>query len=143
MGRPEDNRHEDRQEQPRSGGDDFRDGPYGDDHDRSSRSFGERRYGGGTDDTGVPSNQVKEPTGDQRSDQRLQESIYEQLSEDESIDASEISILVARGAVTLDGSVGSRRSKYNVEKLAERCGAQGIVNNLRIVTSDGETSPSE
>jgi membrane protein involved in colicin uptake len=36
--------------------------------------------------------------------------------------------------VTLEGTVESRRAKYDVEECAAQCGAQDIVNNLRIGT---------
>lgn len=74
----------------------------------------------------------KGPKGYERTDERIKEAICERLTEDDSIDASEVSVNVAQGRVTLEGQVDSRRAKYDIEECAEQCGARDIINNLRI-----------
>lgn len=72
------------------------------------------------------------PKGYQRSDERLKEVVCERLSDDDRIDASEISLEVRNGEVTLTGQVSDRSTKYRVEDLIEQCGVRDIHNNLRV-----------
>jgi osmotically-inducible protein OsmY len=94
-------------------------GRFGDDRTGDMRSMGHRGKG---------------PKGYERSDERLKELVCERLTDDDSIDASDVSVEVQDGRVTLEGTVESRRAKYDVEECAAQCGAQDIVNNLRIGT---------
>jgi hypothetical protein len=75
----------------------------------------------------------KGPKGYERSDERLKELICERLTDDDEIDASDITVDVRNGEVTLSGTVDDRRTKYLVEELVERCGGvKEIHNNLRL-----------
>ena len=59
--------------------------------------------------------------------------ICERLTEDDDIDASEISVEVSGGEVTLTGTVPDRQTKFQAEELVERCGGVNeISNRLRI-----------
>lgn len=78
----------------------------------------------------------KGPKGYQRSDERLQEMICERLREDPDIDASEISVNVQGGRVTLEGAVDSRRTKNLAEDVAEQLGVHDVQNNLRVQRQD-------
>ena len=72
------------------------------------------------------------PRGYTRSDERLLETVCEQLTDDPRIDASDIEVEVKQQVVTLRGSVPDRRTKYAVEELVENAGARDIENQLRV-----------
>lgn len=84
----------------------------------------------------------KGPKGYQRSDDRLKEMLCERLREDPDIDASDISISVQGGRVTLDGTVDSRRTKNLAEDAAEQLGVEEVQNNLRVQRRDAAGTPS-
>lgn len=85
----------------------------------------------------------KGPKGYARSDDRLKEMLSERLMEDPAIDASEVTIQVSGQTVTLDGTVDSRRTKYDIEQCAEDLGATDVVNNLKVRRAgDGTGSAS-
>jgi osmotically-inducible protein OsmY len=75
------------------------------------------------------------PRGYTRSDERLLETVCEQLTDDPRIDASGIEVEVQQQVVTLRGSVPDRRTKYAVEELVENAGARDIENQLRVNAS--------
>jgi osmotically-inducible protein OsmY len=72
------------------------------------------------------------PKGYVRSDARLHEVICEMLTHDPHIDASEVSIEVKDGEVTLTGNVDDRRTKYAIEEKIDAChGVKEIHNRVR------------
>ncbi|MBP8247844.1 MAG: BON domain-containing protein [Phenylobacterium sp.] len=72
------------------------------------------------------------PQGYQRSDERITEEVHERLTEDRWLDASNITISVAGGEVTLSGTVTDRDAKHRAERLVEDITGVGHVqNNLR------------
>lgn len=72
------------------------------------------------------------PKGYRRSDERIKEDVNDCLS-DGSIDASEITVNVQNGEVTLTGTVENRQMKIQAEYMAERCsGVRDVVNQLRV-----------
>lgn len=76
------------------------------------------------------------PKGYRRSDQRIREDVCDDLTEDPSIDASEIDVMVSQGEVTLSGTVDSRYEKRRAEDWADRAlGVTHVQNNLRIEQS--------
>ena len=75
------------------------------------------------------------PRGYTRSDERLLETVCEQLTDDPRIDAGDIEVEVKQQVVTLRGSVPDRRTKYAVEELVENAGARDIENQLRVNAS--------
>src|SRR5690606_22134319 len=80
----------------------------------------------------------KGPKGYQRSDQRIREDICERLSDEPVIDASEISIEVSEGRVTLEGHVYSRSMKHRTEDIVADCtGVKDIDNRLRLLGGPG------
>ncbi len=81
------------------------------------------------------------PRGYQRSDDRIREAVCERLSQHGMLDARDVDIVVARGEVTLRGSVPSRWAKREAEDVSESVsGVQDVHNELR-VTQPG-ASPS-
>ena len=77
------------------------------------------------------------PKGYQRSDERLKEQISDRLMDDDDIDASEITVEVANGEVTLTGTVSSRQEKRAAEDAVEQIpGVREVQNHLRIKSSN-------
>jgi len=80
------------------------------------------------------------PKDYRRSDDRIREEISDRLTDDHLVDASEITVQVQGGEVTLGGSVSSRDQKRRAEDLAESCsGVSDVTNSLRINKQDSST----
>ena len=78
------------------------------------------------------------PKGYRRSDARIAEDVNDKLTDDWRLDASEISVEVKEGEVTLAGAVQSREDKRRAEDLAhDVSGVTHVQNNLRVVTATG------
>jgi hypothetical protein len=78
------------------------------------------------------------PKGYRRSDERIREDLSDRLTADPGIDASEISISVQQGEVTLEGTVSERAMKRAAEDLAEEIsGVRDVNNRLRVERQDG------
>lgn len=72
------------------------------------------------------------PRGYQRSDSRINEDVHDRLTDDPRIDASDITVTVEGGEVTLNGVVHERRAKRMAEDCAEGVpGVKNVQNNLR------------
>ena len=71
----------------------------------------------------------KGPKGYKRSDDRIREDVCDRLSDDDELDASEITVAVKDGEVTLEGTVNDRRAKQRAEDLAESVGGVRDVDN--------------
>jgi osmotically-inducible protein OsmY len=79
----------------------------------------------------------KGPRGYRRSDDRIRDEVCDRLTDDRDVDATDITVSVREGEVTLDGNVGTRREK----RLAEDCvedvsGVLHVQNNLRVRPAD-------
>jgi hypothetical protein len=73
------------------------------------------------------------PKGWKRSDQRIQEEVCEMLARDPRIDATETSVSVQEGIVTLSGSVEDRTTKRMAEDAIENIsGVKDIRNELSV-----------
>lgn len=106
---------------------DYGDGYYGRDM-RGSGEYGPHRGKG--------------PKGYERSPERLKEDLCERLTEADDVDASEISVSVRDGIVTLEGSVPERRMKHRAEDIADACpGVKDVENRLKVLRP-GETPPA-
>jgi hypothetical protein len=101
-------------------------------HVREGRSFGGvspqtglgRRRDGGFFGRG--------PKGYTRSDERIQEDVCDRLTDDDELDASEITVTTRSGEVTLEGAVNDRRSKHRAEDIADAVpGVREVHNRLR------------
>jgi hypothetical protein len=74
----------------------------------------------------------KGPKGYVRSDERIREDVCDRLSDDDELDASDITVNVTAGEVRLEGTVLDRHSKHRAEDVAEAVsGVRDVTNNLR------------
>lgn len=81
------------------------------------------------------------PKNYSRSDDRITEDINERLMDADDIDASEISVQVKDGVVTLEGSVEQRWMKHRIEDVAEGCsGVKDVENRIRVERNTGTGS---
>ncbi|HET9953161.1 MAG TPA: BON domain-containing protein [Polyangiaceae bacterium] len=72
------------------------------------------------------------PKGYTRSDERIREDICDRLSDDDELDASDISVSVKNGEVTLEGEVADRASKHRAEDIADAVsGVTDVHNRIR------------
>lgn len=75
----------------------------------------------------------KGPKGYARSDDRILEEVCESLAYDPDVDASDITVTIAQGEVTLEGSIENRRMKHDAEDAVEAVrGVKDIHNRLRV-----------
>ena len=82
------------------------------------------------------------PSGYKRSDERISDEAHERLTDDTWLDASNISISVSGGEVTLSGTVESREAKHRAEHLIEDLsGVTHVQNNLRVAKGNPLTTP--
>lgn len=85
----------------------------------------------------------KGPKDYQRSDDRIREDVCDRLSDEGSLDASEITVRVEKGEVTLDGEVDSRRAKRMAEDCVEDVsGVRHCQNNLRVKQAGTTATPA-
>lgn len=78
----------------------------------------------------------KGPKGYKRNDERISDEVHERLTDDPWVDASNISINVSNGEVTLTGTVENREAKHRAERVIEDCsGVHHVQNNLRVEKS--------
>jgi hypothetical protein len=76
------------------------------------------------------------PKGYKRSDARIHEDVNDRLTDDPTVDASGVTVTVADGEVTLDGTVTSRFAKRRAEDCADSvAGVRHVQNNLRVDTT--------
>jgi len=74
------------------------------------------------------------PKGYRRSDERIRDDISVQLSDDDLVDATEISVSVVDGHVTLEGSTETRRQKQRAELIAAAvAGVSDVHNRLTVL----------
>ena len=74
----------------------------------------------------------KGPRGYTRSDDRIREDVCDRLSADDEVDASDITVTVAKAEVTLEGTVHDRHAKRRAEDIAESVtGVTDVHNRLR------------
>ena len=73
------------------------------------------------------------PRDYRRSDERVRDEVCERLTDDSSVDASDITVAVSDGEVTLTGTVRSREQKRRAGECAERvAGVHDVFNQLRL-----------
>jgi len=74
----------------------------------------------------------KGPKGYMRSDARILEDVSDRLSDDDEVDASDITVTVSDAEVRLEGTVSDRHSKHRAEDIAESVsGVRDVSNHLR------------
>jgi osmotically-inducible protein OsmY len=85
--------------------------------------------GGAPDDSG---HRGKGPRNYVRTDQRVFEDVCEELTRDDAVDASDITVHVERGEVTLEGTIATTRMKELAEEaITELPGVRAVRNLLR------------
>ena len=103
-------------------------------------------YGGGTygNSAGYRESYVgRGPKDYKRSDDRIREDVSDRLEQDAFVDASDITVDVRDGEVTLSGTVGSRDQKRVAEDCVEAVsGVREVHNSLRVNRQDGPPSSS-
>jgi len=93
-----------------------------------------RRYDAGRGAPGALHHRGRGPRGYTRSDGRIREDVSDRLTDDTSVNASDIDVAVAGGDVTLNGTVDSRAAKRRAEDVAETVpGVRHVQNNLRVL----------
>jgi hypothetical protein len=84
------------------------------------------------------------PKGYQRSDERIKEQVSDRLMDDDDIDATDITVDVKNGEVTLTGTVSSREEKRAAEDAAERApGVREVQNHLRVQSQESSLGRSQ
>jgi osmotically-inducible protein OsmY len=78
------------------------------------------------------------PSGYTRSDERIREDVHDRLTDSPYVDASNVSVTVEKGEVTLDGTVTSRAQKREAEDCVDDIsGVRHVQNNLRVADYTG------
>lgn len=73
----------------------------------------------------------KGPKNYTRSDDRIREDVCDRLSDDDEVDATDITVTVRDGEVTLEGGVNDRRAKHRAEDIADNVrGVRDVHNRL-------------
>ncbi len=87
----------------------------------------------GTSRGGQMNHRGRGPSGYTRSDERIKEDANDHLTHDPSVDASNITVSVESGEVTLSGTVNSRFAKRRAEDCVDHVsGVKHVQNNLRV-----------
>jgi len=86
-------------------------------------AYSENRYG----------HSGRGPKGYVRTDERIREDVCDRLSWDDEVDATDITVRVENGEVTLEGSVETRHMKRLAEDIAEGVsGVTDVHNTVRV-----------
>lgn len=73
------------------------------------------------------------PKGYKRTDERIEEEVCEVLARDRYIDASQLTVSVDNGVVTLSGTVSDREDRFAAEMLVDTImGVDDIKNNIKV-----------
>jgi len=108
---------------------------FGDERPGYGRRHGGEHTGGGVL-SGVPGHRGRGPKGYLRSDERIADDVHRRLTDDHDVDASDITVLVQKGEVTLTGHVATRQMKRRAEDIVAECGGVSDVHNhLRVGTT--------
>lgn len=106
---------------------------YGTSHGRYGTAPGQYGYGGYG--TRAGSFRGVGPKNYARSDERLMEDINERLTDDDDLDASDITVRVSEGKVTLEGNVDQRWMKHRAEDIADSCiGVKEVDNRIQVTS---------
>ena len=101
-------------------------------NDTGARNYQSGRFQGRDSGREYQSQFGRGPKGYTRSDERIREDICDRLSDDDEVDARDITVTVKGAEVTLEGTVNDRRSKHRAEDIAESVsGVKDVNNHLR------------
>jgi hypothetical protein len=102
-------------------------------NDTGARNYQDSRFRSrDTSGRDYPSQFGRGPKGYTRSDERIREDICDRLSDDDEVDARDITVTVKNAEVTLEGTINDRRSKHRAEDIAESVsGVKDVSNHLR------------
>lgn len=93
---------------------------------RGDQSFGQERSEYGYARRVGPKNYT-------RSDERIREEVCERLAHESGLDVSDVNVVVNDAIVTLTGTVDNRRTKYEVEDVADDTyGVSDVINQLHV-----------
>jgi hypothetical protein len=82
------------------------------------------------------------PKNYKRSDDRISDEVHQALTDDPWLDASQITVTVSAGEVTLAGTVENREARRRAERLVEDIsGVSHVQNDLRMAQTGSLTSP--
>lgn len=96
--------------------------------------YGQQNYRG-------PNYRGHGPSDYTRSDERIREDANDRLTDDHRIDARRMSVAVAKGEITLNGTVSSREAKRRAEDSVEGIsGVRHVQNNLRVEQDTADAS---
>lgn len=74
-----------------------------------------------------------------RSDERIREDANDRLTDDWRVDASNVTVTVDKGEITLNGTVASREAKRRAEDVVDSIsGVKHVQNNLRVAVGSGQ-----
>jgi hypothetical protein len=111
----------------------------------SPGQYGYGGYGAGSS-TGTSGYRGVGPKNYTRSDERITEELNERLTDDDDLDAGDITVRVSGGKVTLEGTVDQRWMKHRAEDIADSCsGVKEVDNRIQVSSrssSLGQTSGS-
>ena len=107
--------------------------------------YGQSQYGQGQWQgrmgMGQEQRQNRGPKGYKRSDERIREDVSERLGQHYDLDASDITVTVNNGEITLEGTVPMRHHKHIAEMIVESVsGVQDVTNQLRVKRAGSSAS---
>jgi len=95
----------------------------------------------GYNSTGVQSYRGRGPKNYTRSDERIIEEINERLTDDDDLDATDITVRCVAGTVTLEGTVEQRWMKHRAEDIADAClGVKEVDNRIQVTSASSSKS---
>ncbi|WER48533.1 BON domain-containing protein [Cupriavidus sp. WKF15] len=73
------------------------------------------------------------PRNYRRADDRIEDDVCTRLAHEHGLDVSEVTVHVRDGVVTMEGTVNDRRSKYEIEDIAESVfGVREVLNHIHV-----------
>jgi hypothetical protein len=131
----------------RAGRGDWRDSDWMPNRPARGRSTWTGDWGNTRSSSGMTGNFAgRGPKEYRRSDDRIREEVCDLFTDDPALDASEVSVKVDGGEITLTGTVTTRDQKRRAEDIAERVsGVRDVINQIRLNRGEttGGTAPSQ
>lgn len=135
-----DNTRNDQRNRSAYGNDDYRRNWWNKTKDEVSGWFGDENAQQRRDRDQAGEHRGKGPKGYVRTDERIKEDIHEKLTDDASIDASEIEVDVRSGEVFLKGTVRTRQEKRRAEDIIENVsGVKDVENHIKLQQENAQS----